>query len=69
MHTSTCCSVFYCLANTEVYNCLIMSLLATVGRELAGVYYYYYYDCIGQAAAADRALIYNKSLVNYGTHN
>ena len=37
-----------------------------VGR---GGYYYYYYDCTGQAAAADRALIYNKSLINYGTHN
>ena len=31
--------------------------------------YYYYYDCTGQAATADRALIYNKSLINYGTHN
>ena len=30
---------------------------------------YYYYDCTGQAATADRALIYNKSLINYGTHN
>ena len=31
--------------------------------------YLFYYDCTGQAAAADRALIYNKSLINYGTHN
>ena len=41
------------------------------GRSLiiTSHYYYYYYDCTGQAAAADRALIYNKSLINYGTHN